>query len=151
MPLDAGDLLDTAVATLGGLPEGDLGDPRWQERFEALVAAVDASGMHVVGRLMTKQELLRSLRTRLLLTATIDAAPEICDQPVAAPVIITGPARSGTSILFELLALDPDLRAPTAAEALYPVALPEAAVAGALGPLYSGSAGALPGGRGGLR
>ena len=126
--LDAGDLLDTAVATLGGLPEGDLGDPRWQERFEALVAAVDASGMHVVGRLMTKQELLRSLRARLLLTATIDAAPEICDRPVAAPVIITGPARSGTSILFELLALDPDLRAPTAAEALYPVALPEAAV-----------------------
>ena len=127
VPLDAGDLLDTAVAALGGLPDGDLGDPRWQERFEALVAAVDASGMHVVGRLMTKQELLRSLRTRLLLTATIDAAPEICDRPVAAPVIITGPARSGTSILFELLALDPDLRAPTAAEALYPVALPEAA------------------------
>ena len=127
VPLDAGDLLDTAVAALGGLPDGDLGDPRWQERFEALVAAVDAAGMHVVGRLMTKQELLRSLRARLLLTATIDAAPEICDRPVAAPVIITGPARSGTSILFELLALDPDLRAPTAAEALYPVALPEAA------------------------
>ncbi len=139
--LDAGDLLDTAVATLGGLPEGDLGDPRWQERFEALVAAVDASGMHVVGRLMTKQELLRSLRTRLLLTATIDAAPEICDRPVAAPVIITGPARSGTSILFELLALDPDLRAPTAAEALYPVALPEAAV-------DSGGAGAAADGGG---
>ena len=144
VPLDAGDLLDTAVAALGGLPDGDLGDPRWEERFEVLVAAVDAAGMHVVGRLMTKQELLRSLRARLLLTAAIDAAPEICDQPVAAPVIITGPARSGTSILFELLALDPDLRAPTAAEALYPVALPEAAVdsgsAGAAGD--SGSAGA---------
>ena len=141
VPLDAGDLLDTAVAALGGLPDGDLGDPRWQERFEALVAAVDAAGMHVVGRLMTKQELLRSLRARLLLTATIDAAPEICDRPVAAPVIITGPARSGTSILFELLALDPDLRAPTAAEALYPVALPEAAV-------DSGSAGAVGDSRG---
>ena len=131
VPLDAGNLLDTAVAALGGLPDGDLGDPRWQERFEALVAAVDAAGMHVVGRLMTKQELLRSLRTRLLLTAAIDAAPEITGRPVTAPVIITGPARSGTSILFELLALDPELRAPTAAEALHPVALPEAAGAGA--------------------
>ena len=127
VPLDAGNLLDTAVAALGGLPDGDLGDPRWQERFEALVAAVDAAGMHVVGRLMTKQELLRSLRTRLLLTAAIDAAPEITGRPVTAPVIITGPARSGTSILFELLALDPDLRAPTAAEALHPVALRELA------------------------
>ena len=132
VPLDAGDLLDTAVAALGGRPDGDLGDPRWQERFEALVAAVDAAGMHVVGRLMTKQELLRSLRTRLLLTAAIDAAPEITRRPVTAPVIITGPARSGTSILFELLALDPDLRAPTAAEALHPVTLPEAR-AGAVG------------------
>ena len=132
VPLDAGDLLDSAVAALGGRPDGDLGDPRWQERFEALVAAVDAAPMHVVGRLMTKQELLRSLRTRLLLTAAIDAAPEITRRPVTAPVIITGPARSGTSILFELLALDPDLRAPTAAEALHPVTLPEAR-AGAAG------------------
>ena len=136
VPLDAADMLATAVATLGGLPEGDLGDSRWQERFEALVAAVDSAPMHVVGRLMTKQELLRSLRTRLLLTAAIDAAPKITRRPVTAPVIITGPARSGTSILFELLALDPDLRAPTAAEALHPVALPEPAgdsgVAGAV-------------------
>ena len=147
VPLDAGDLLDTAVAALGGRPDGDLGDPRWQERFEALVAAVDAAGMHVVGRLMTKQELLRSLRTRLLLTAAIDAAPEITRRPVTAPVIITGPARSGTSILFELLALDPDLRAPTAAEALHPVTLPEAragaAGAGALSEPRAAGAGAL--------
>ena len=139
VPLDAGDLLDTAVAALGGLPDGDLGDPRWPERFEALVAAVDAAPMHVVGRLMTKQELLRSLRTRLLLTAAIDAAPEITGRPVTAPVIITGPARSGTSILFELLVLDPNLRAPTAAEALHPVTLPEAA-----GDSAAAGAGALP-------
>ena len=154
VPLDAGDLLDTAVAALGGRPDGDLGDPRWQERFEALVAAVDAVPMHVVGRLMTKQELLRSLRTRLLLTAAIDAAPEITRRPVTAPVIITGPARSGTSILFELLALDPDLRAPTAAEALHPVTLPEAragaAGAAALPEARAAGAAALPEARAGV-
>ena len=126
VPIDAAEMLDAAAAALGGLPRGDLGDPRWQERFEALAGTVDASSMHTVGRLMTKQELLRSLRTRLLLTAAVDAAPGIVERPVAAPVIVTGPARSGTSILFELLALDPGLRAPTAAEALYPVAPPEA-------------------------
>ena len=123
--IDTADLIERAVAAVGGLPGGDLGDPRWQERFEALVTAVDAAPMHVVGRLMTKQELLRSLQARLLLTAAIDAAPEITERPVTAPVIITGPARSGTTILFELLALDPELRAPTAAEALHPVPLPE--------------------------
>ncbi len=125
VPIDAGDLLGRAAASLGAMPTGDLGDPDWQDRFEALVAAVDASPMHVVGRLMTRQELLRSLRSRLLLTATIDASPEITAQPVSAPVVIAGPARSGTSILFELLALHPDLRAPTAAEGLHPVPLPD--------------------------
>ena len=125
IPLDAGDLLDTATVSLGGLPRGDLGDPDWQDRFEALVAAVDAAPMHLVGRLMTKQELLRSLRTRLLLTELIDAVPAIRDQPVTAPVIITGPARSGTTILFELLALDPEVRAPIAGDALYPLTQPE--------------------------
>ena len=127
VPIDAADLLAAATTALGSTPDGDLGDPLWPQRFEALVAAVDAASMHVVGRLMTKQELLRSLRTRLLLTAAVDAEPQILERPVAAPVIVTGPARSGTSILFELLAIDPDLRAPTAAEALHPVALPEAA------------------------
>ena len=127
VPIDAADLIERAVTVVGGLPGGDLGDPRWQERFEALVTAVAAAPMHVVGRLMTKQELLRSLQARLLLTAAIDATPEITDRPVTAPVIITGPARSGTTILFELLALDPELRAPTAAEALHPVPLPAAA------------------------
>ena len=127
VPIDAAELLDTATAGLGGLPAGDLGDPRWQERFEALATAIDATDMHLVGRLITKQELLRSLRARLLLTAAIDAAPEITNRPVTAPVIVTGPARSGTTILFELLALDPGLRPPTAAEALHPVPLPEAA------------------------
>ena len=149
VPLDAADMLDTAAVALGGLPAGDLGDPRWQERFEALVAAVDAAGMHVVGRLMTKQELLRALRTRLLLTAAIDTAPEIRDRPVTAPVIITGPARSGTSILFELLALDPELRAPTAAEALHPVALPEARAGAAVLPEARAGAAVLPEARAG--
>ena len=125
VPIDAEDLLQRTVASLGAMPAGDLGDPHWRERFESLTAAADASPMHVVGRLMTRQELLRSLRTRLLLTAAADAAPGMAARPVTAPVFITGPARSGTSILFELLALHPDLRAPTAAEGLHPVPLPD--------------------------
>ena len=143
VPMDAGDLLDTATIALGGLPRGDLGDPRWEQRFETLVAAIDAAGMHVVGRLMTKQELLRSLRTRLLLTEFVDSVPAVRDQPVTAPVVITGPARSGTTILFELLALDPELRAPTAANALHPLELPEARRP--IAPRRAGSAAALPG------
>ncbi len=129
VPIDASELLKLATASVGGMPAGDLGDPGWQERFESLAADLDASPMHLLGRLMTKQELLRSLRTRLLLTAAIDATPAITAEPVASPAIIAGPARSGTSILFELLALHPDLRAPLGAEALHPVPLPESGLA----------------------
>ncbi len=129
VPIDAGELLKLATASVGDMPAGDLGDPEWQKRFEALAAELDASPMHLLGRLMTKQELLRSLRTRLLLTAAINAQPQITEEPVAAPVMIAGPARSGTTILFELLALHPDLRAPLGAEALHPVPLPEAGLA----------------------
>ena len=128
-PIDAGELLKLATAALGGMPAGDLGDPDWQQRFESLVADLDGSPMHLLGRLMTKQELLRSLRTRMLLTAAIDATPQITAEPVRAPVMIAGPARSGTSILFELLGLHPDLRAPIGAEALHPVPLPEVGLA----------------------
>lgn len=130
VPLDGATLLAEAERSLAGAPrladgerplDGDFGDPVWRERFTKLVRALDAAPMHVVGRLMTRQELLRAARTRLQLIGEVDAHPEIARTPVAAPVVVTGPARSGTTILFELLALDPELRAPTAWKALHPL------------------------------
>lgn len=129
IPLDADELLEQATASIGGPVAGDFGDPGWRGRFEALVSALDATNMHVVGRLLTKEEVLRSLRTRLLLNRTLHDDPGIEDEVITAPVIVTGPARSGTTILFELLSLDPELRAPLAWEALHPVPLPESGAA----------------------
>lgn len=101
---------------------GEFGDPDWRRRYHALVATLDAAAMNVVGRLMTKQEILRSLRTRLQLAEAWAAHPEIAYEEITAPILVTGPARSGTSIIFELLWLDPDLRGPIGAEALHPLA-----------------------------
>jgi hypothetical protein len=70
---------------------------------------------------MTRQELLRGLRTRLLMAHARNETPAIADERVEAPLVITGPPRSGTSILFELLALDPNARAPLSWEVLHPV------------------------------
>lgn len=126
VPLDADALMANAVDSLHGVPVGDFGDPAWRERFARLVTALDQSDMHVVGRLLTREELLRSLRTRFLLARALDARPAIADERIEAPVIVTGPARSGTTILFELLWLDPSLRGPMAWEALHPIPLPEA-------------------------
>ena len=84
------------------------------------MAAIDGNDLHVVGRLMTREELLRGLRTRLLLAAERRRDPSVADEVIEAPIVITGPARSGTTILFELLALDPGLRSPIAADVLHP-------------------------------
>ena len=125
VPLDPDELLELAAGSLGGMPGGDFGDPDWRGKFERLVRGLDAAPFHVVGRLMTRQELLRSLRTRLLLNRAAHERPSLLEEPIEAPVIVTGPARSGTSITFELLWLDDDLRAPLAWEALHPYPLPE--------------------------
>ena len=122
IPIDPDALLEEAERSLGGTPpQSDFGDPDWRKRFETLARALDASPLHVVGRLLTKQELLRSLRTRLALCRALDEKPAIAQEPIEAPVIVTGPARSGTSITFELLWLDRTLRAPLAWEALHPL------------------------------
>ena len=120
VPIDAGALLEQAVRELGE-PKSTFGDAGWRGRFESLAHALDASPLHLVGRLLTKQELLRSLRTRLMLGHAVDHRPAIESERIEAPVIVTGPARSGTTILFELLWLDPTLRGPIAAEALHPI------------------------------
>ncbi len=119
VPLVADHLLEHAV-TATGISFADLGDGDWESRFRRLVDAVNSSGLHVVGRLLTREELLRSLRTRLHLADARRKAPGIAEERITEPVIITGPARSGTTILFELVGLDPGLRTPRAADVIHP-------------------------------
>jgi hypothetical protein len=88
--------------------------------LRALVASINSSALTVVGRLMTREEILRCLRTRLHLGAERATDPSVADEQIVAPVVVTGPARSGTTILFELLALDAGLRSPIATDVMHP-------------------------------
>jgi hypothetical protein len=123
VPLDAGALIDAARETTGVSDFGDVGDGDWEGRLRSLVTAIDSSDLTVVGRLMTREELLRCLRTRIHLGAERTGNPAVAEEQIVAPVVVTGPARSGTTILFELLALDAGLRSPIATDVLHP-ALP---------------------------
>ena len=120
--LDGDELVRMAIDSTGGLSDfGDF-DGDWRARFDSLVTEIEATGkLHTLGRLMTRQELLRGLRTRLFLARARSENPAIADEKIEAPLVITGPPRSGTSILFELLALDPNARAPLSWEVLHPV------------------------------
>ncbi|HET6664076.1 MAG TPA: sulfotransferase [Acidimicrobiales bacterium] len=124
VPIEADELIERVRASTGIADPADLGDGDWQARLRGLVDAVNRSDLHVVGRLMTREELLRCLRTRFLVGERRRTDPSIADEVIEAPVIVTGPARSGTTILFELLGLDPGLRTPIATEVIHP-ALPE--------------------------
>src|SRR6476646_1383714 len=120
VPISAGELIDSARVTTGINEFAELGDGDWEKRLRSLVDAIDHANLHVVGRLMTREELLRCLRVRLLLGEARRRDRAIADERIAAPIVITGPARSGTTILFEVLALDAGLRSPVAADVLHP-------------------------------
>jgi hypothetical protein len=123
VPLDAGSLIDAALDSTGVRDFHDIGDGDWEGRLRAVVAAINTANLTAVGRLMTREELLRSLRTRIHLGAERAGDPSVADEVIVAPIVVTGPARSGTTILFELLALDAGLRSPIATDVMHP-ALP---------------------------
>jgi hypothetical protein len=120
--LDADELLDLAKSTTG---LAELGEPEWEGWTETYMRQMksidDESNLHLLGRLLTRSEVLRVLQTWLQLQELWRRTPDIASTEIAAPVFVVGPPRTGTTILLELLALDPQLRAPLAYEALYPI------------------------------
>jgi hypothetical protein len=123
--LDPAELLETAAASTGLDDFGDapeFGGGAWRDSWDCLLRALEQeSQLTLAGRLLARSELLRSLRNRLQLTALWKRQPELLEAGVAPPVFIVGSARSGTSILHELLAQDPASRAPAMWEMLHPV------------------------------
>jgi hypothetical protein len=87
----------------------------------------EQAGLTLFGRLMVRDELLMYLRGRLRIEATYARHPEIEDEVVDRPVFVVGLPRSGTSILFELLAADPRFGALLGWESNEPCPPPEAA------------------------
>jgi len=120
--LDADTLMQVARTTTGLT---DFGNGKWEEPYRTLLASIEAEvALHTLGRVLTYSYVVRALRNRLFMTDTLHRTPAIRDESIVSPVVIAGQGRTGTSILFELLALDPNHRAPLAWEAASPVAPP---------------------------
>ncbi len=122
--LDADEMLAVARAATGLDDLGEAEWPGWEDTYRRLLHSIDQeSQLHLVGRVMTRGEVLRMLQTWLRLQAAWNDTPAIRAEPVDAPLFVVGPPRTGTTILLELLALDPSLRAPLAWEALHPLSV----------------------------
>ena len=120
--LDATELLEVARSATGLDDLGEEEWPGWTETYVRQISSIDAeSDLHLLGRVLTRSEVLRVLQTWLRLQDLWQRTPAIASIGVDEPVFVVGPPRTGTTILLELLALDPQLRAPVAYEALYPL------------------------------
>ena len=116
--LEPDDIIATAVRVTG---LDDFGPSTWEEPFHKLLESLNTEAkLHALGRLMCRNDALRHLETRLLVIDAAKGDPAIKEEEVLAPVVITGPARSGTTILQELLALDPALQGPLAWHMAHP-------------------------------
>jgi hypothetical protein len=125
VPLDPNELIETAKRATGF---DDFGDERWREPFHILVKSLEEeAALNFFGRLMARNDVLNCLKALLGVHAAFKQHPEIADEVIDRPLIIAALPRSGSSILFELLSLDPDLGSPLQWEMMFPYPPPEAA------------------------
>jgi hypothetical protein len=131
-PLRRDALLAEAAGRLG-VDAGDrraFGDDRFLEPLDILLDALETeAALSLLGRWLARTYLLRVLEGRVLLQRYVEADPGVRDEAISAPIFVTGPPRSGTTVLFGALAADPRHRVPEGWELLRPVPPPDPACA----------------------
>ena len=123
--LTAASLVEGAAAETGLV---DLGEDTWQEGLDRLLHALRTEAdLNDVGAQVAASQLRDHLKSRLWVTDWHRRHPEIGRAGIAAPVVVLGQPRTGTTILFDLLAQDPRFRAPLTWEVANPHPPPETA------------------------
>jgi hypothetical protein len=106
----------------------DFGGTEWRAGLDRLTDALAAEGrLNDIGSAMVPGEIGNYLRDRLRIVAWREEHPEVADGDVVPPIVIVGQGRTGTTILFDLLAQDPASRGPSTWEVDRPVPPPETA------------------------
>ena len=99
--------------------------------FEASLSgwAEDLAGDHLtdVGRGLFTRQMVNDLARRLQVIDYLNTHPEIDEVEIPPILYVSGLERTGTTLLHNLLSLDPRARALRRWELMYPVPAPEAA------------------------
>lgn len=94
-----------------GLP--DFGDDYYLKGFRRFLWSFEnEADLSVIGRVIARSNTLDYLTNRLEMIEVHKQHPEIAQEEIRRPIFIIGMPRTGTSILHELLAQDPNLRTP---------------------------------------
>jgi len=125
LPLDAEALIAEARAATGLADFGP--DLSFMTGFHRLVAAVEAMEPPARLRETAHHKIVGLLATRLRFVEDEKQHPDIVAQDVGDPLIVCGLPRTGTTITYDLLCLDPDARAPREWEWYIPWPAPEEA------------------------
>lgn len=106
----------------------DFGPDDFRPHYSALMTSLENEAhLSFLGRVMARQDVLVLLKNRLQIVDTFKRHPELEREEIKEPLFILGPARSGTSILHELLQQDERHRTLQTWEARYPCPPPEEA------------------------
>ena len=103
----------------------DFGDPPIDPALTVLVKSLETEAdLHPLGRFLMRVHLRDLLETRLRLVRAWSACSVALEASVIQrPIFITGMPRSGSTFLHELLAEDPENRAPRVWEVMFPIAV----------------------------
>lgn len=107
----------------------DFGDDdTWRDGLDRVCDGLTADAhLNEIGVEIAAADLDRALTSRLHIVGWRTQHPEIADAPVTRPIFIVGQPRTGTTILFDLLAQDPALRPPLTWEVDHPFPVPQPA------------------------
>jgi Sulfotransferase family len=106
----------------------DFGDESWRDGAERLISELnDGAALTEVGSAIAGSDILEYLTSRLHVVDWVTRNPRIADADVRPPIVILGQPRTGTTILFDLLAQDPANRVPLTWEVDQPWPPPETA------------------------
>lgn len=101
----------------------DFGDPSIEPALSILVNSLERQAdLHPLGRFLMWVHLRELLETRLrIIEAWREQFKDLDNTPVRRPIFITGIPRSGSTFLHELMAEDPENRAPRVWEVMFPI------------------------------
>ncbi|MEX2255059.1 MAG: sulfotransferase [Acidimicrobiia bacterium] len=126
VPFEVDAVVAEAARRTGGLD--DFGEGPFLEPMGLFLDSLQREArLNELGRLIARERILLHTVNRLDYVEDRKRFPAIAEERIVAPVFIIGFPRTGTTILHDILAQDPDSRAPLTWETMFPSPPPEAA------------------------